>query len=298
MPIVPAIDLLAHARREGYAVGYFEAWDGYSLEAVMQAAEALRSPAILGFGGAVVSQAWLDAGGLEQLAALARCLAERASVPTALMLNEMRTVGQIRRGLAAGCNLVMLASSHLSLGANIAWTRQVVEMAHAAGAAVEGELGQLADAGASPAHRAQRTDPEDAARFVEETGIDALAVSVGNVHLLMQGESPVDLDLLARLHEAVPVPLVIHGGSGFPSSAVPSAIAQGVAKFNVGTRLKAGYLEAVRVAVAELPRVADPHLTMGSHKRGDVLARGQERMGREIGELIRLYGSAGRAEDR
>ncbi|MBM3189557.1 MAG: class II fructose-bisphosphate aldolase [Chloroflexi bacterium] len=295
MPIACITDLLDRARRGGYALGYFEAWEQYSLEAALEAAEELASPAIIGFGGAVVSQAWLDGGGLEELAALAVCLAERATVPTAVLLNEVGTLDQVRRGLIAGCNAVMLACSERPLEENIALTRQIVEEAHFVGAAAEGELGLLPDAGPVTISEGARTDPEEAARFVARTGVDALAVSIGNIHVLAQGESPVDLALLARIHEATPVPLVIHGGSGFPAWAVEPAIARGVAKFNVGTCLKRAFLAGIREALASLPDPFDPHLAMGSRKAGDILGLGKARMKREIAQRIQLYGAAGRA---
>jgi fructose-bisphosphate aldolase class II len=292
--IVSLSDLFERARRHGYAVGYFEGWDQHSLEAILEAAEEVAAPVVLGFGGAVVSQPWLDGGGLEELAALCRCLAERATVPTAILLNEARSFGQVQRGLRAGCNAVMIESSHLSFDENVTLNRRVVEVAHRLGAVVEGELGHLANAGGGT-EEAIHTDPAEAARFVESTGVDALAVSVGNVHLLSNGQARVDLDLLQRLHHAVSVPLVIHGGTSFPSWAVPRAIERGVAKFNVGTRLKQAFLAGMREALTALPEPVDPHLAMGSHEKGDVFAYGKARMKQEIVALMKQYGCAGQA---
>jgi fructose/tagatose bisphosphate aldolase len=173
-------DLLADAREKGYCLGYFEAWDQYSLEACLEAAELARSPAILGFGAAVTDQAWLDRWGVEELARLARGLAEAAAVPAAVLFNEARTIAQIRRGLAAGCNAVMLDSSHMPYEENLAATREVVALARGHGADVEVELGHLPDA-RDTAHAGTMTDPEEARLFVEQTGVDALAVSAGSV---------------------------------------------------------------------------------------------------------------------
>ena len=295
MSIVSLNDLLARAMREGYALGYFEAWDPYSLEAVLEAAEETRSPAILGFGGAVANPFWLDRWGVEELAALARSLAEHATVPTTVFFNEARTFAQVLRGLRAGCNAVMLDTSHLPYAENLALTRKVTEVAHALGASVEAELGRLADASAPGAESPLYTDPAEAAHFVEQTGVDALAVSVGNTHVLAEGEATVDLELLARIHELVSVPLVIHGGTGFPAWAVRPAIARGVAKFNVGTRSKQAMLAGIREALAELPERPNVHRVIGSREEGDLLARGKARMKEEILKFIALYGSAGRA---
>ncbi len=298
MTIVGMSEILARALRRGYAVGYYESWDQYSLEAATEAAEEAHSPLILGYGGAVADQPWLDRRGVEEMSALARCLAESAAVPAALLFNEARTYAQVLRGLRAGCNAVMLDTSHLPYEENLALTRKVTEAAHALGASVEAELGHLPDAGAAmpqggPLAGSHRTDPAQAARFVEATGVDVLAVSVGNTHVLLEGEAQVDLDLLARIHRAVAVPLAIHGGTGFPRSAVQPAVVCGVAKFNVGSRLKAVYLEGVRASLAGLPPKLNIHQVIGSREEGDILAQAKANVKAEIAGLIRLYGSAG-----
>ena len=121
-------------------------------------------------------------------------------------------------------------------------TRRIVEAAHAIGAAVQAEFGELPDAsGEMGGGGGHLTDPAQAARFFDETGIDALAVSVGNVHTLTRGKANIDWARLAAIHQAVPLPLVIHGGTGFPDEAIPQAVALGVAKFNYGTVLKRSF---------------------------------------------------------
>lgn len=137
MSVARMRNLLANALRGGYCVGYFEAWDQYSLEACLEAAEQTRSPAIVGFGAAVTSQSWLDRWGVEELAGIARRLAEMASVPAAVLFNEARTMDQIRRGLDAGCNAVMLDSSRMPYAENLAATKEVVALARGHGADVE-----------------------------------------------------------------------------------------------------------------------------------------------------------------
>ncbi|PKO24091.1 MAG: hypothetical protein CVU38_00460 [Chloroflexi bacterium HGW-Chloroflexi-1] len=294
MTIVSMQEILAQALQHGYAIGYYESWDQYSLEGAIEAAEEAHAPAILGFGGAVTNPDWLNTRGVAGLACLARCLAEHAGVPAAVLFNEGQTLGQIRRALEAGCNAVMLDSSGLPFEENVALTRQVVAAARAVGATVEAELGRLPDAIAEAQHAAL-TDPDQARRFVERTGVHALAVSIGNTHLVLEGEIAVDLDLLARIHEAVPAPLVLHGGTGFPRAAVPDAITCGVAKFNLGTRLKRLFLAGVRDAMPDPLRVRNIHPYVGSRDKDDVLLRGKERMKAEIIELTKLYGSAGKA---
>ena len=289
MPLAPFTDLLADARTGGYAVGYFEAWDGYSLDAVIRAAEIERAPAVIGFGCLLVDQGWLDGGGIEMLALTGRLGAERATVPVSLLLNEAHSLAHGLRGVDAGFGAVMLCTSDVEANA------ELVRSAHARGVAVEGELGQLPDGdsrGAIDDSRASLTDPDDAAAFVAATGVDALAVSVGNVHTLEGRVSSIDLDRLDAIRRAVDVPLVIHGGTGFPADAVPAAIERGVAKFNVGTLLKRAYLESLR-STPDLEQ--SPHDLVGSHRATDLALRAAGAIVEPVRSLMKLYGSSGQA---
>jgi len=289
-------ELLQTALTHRYAVGYFECWDQYSLEAVLAAAEETRSPVICGFGGVMMQQAWFDGGGLRGLAALGRALVESATVPVAYLLNEVETFAQIEQGLAGGFTAVMLDTSHLPLAENIAQTRRVVTAAHACGAAVEGELDALPDASGTigAPHGGTLTDPERAARYVADTGVDALSVSIGNVHIQTHGEATVNLDHLARLHARVSVPFVLHGGTSFPAAAIPRAVELGVAKINIGTVLKQRFLDGARDALAHLPTPPDIQELVGSRKPGDFLSAAQARLRAEV--LLRMahYGCIGK----
>ncbi len=287
-------DLLAAALRGGYCIGYFEAWDQYSLEACLEAAEETRSPAILGFGAAVTDQAWLDRWGVEELAGLARRLAEAGTVPAAVLFNEARTLEQLRRGLAAGCNAVMLDTSPLPYAENRAATAAVVALARGHGADVEVELGHLPDA-RSGAQDAAMTDPAEAGRFVEETGVDALAVSAGSVHGMAGGAASIDLERLEAIRALVRVPLVLHGGSGIPVDAIRSIAIRGVAKINYGLRMKRAFFEGLTAAAADVQAGADMHRFIGSKTPHDVMVRGQVRVRQLVSGLMRAYGSAGRA---
>lgn len=295
--LVPLPTLLGRAGDAGYAVGYFEAWDSYSLEAVLEAAELEQAPVILGFGCMMVAPAWLEGGGISALGCLGRSAAERAQVPVSLLLNEARNMAQVQAGLDAGFNAVMLDTSSWPYEQAVEQVARLVAIAHARGVAVEAELGRLPDAGATgiDAHGAALTDPAQAGRFVERTGVDCLAVSIGNVHLLLDGVAPIDPARLAAIHARVPVPLVIHGGSSFPAAAVPAAIASGVAKFNVGTVLKTAFLDGVQGAMAGWRAPVSAHDVLGSHTEADLLAAGKARMRDKIRAFMQLYGSSGRA---
>ncbi|MHB0999037.1 MAG: class II fructose-bisphosphate aldolase [Armatimonadota bacterium] len=296
MALIPMKDMLAEALAGKYAVGYFEAWDQYSYEAVLEAAEELKSPVILGFGGSMMNQKWFDNNGLRGLAAMGRAIAGNANVPVSFLLNEVLTYGQIISGLTWGFNAVMLDTSDLPFEENIAQTQRVVDAAHAIGVDVEGECDRLPDAsGAMGSGHSSLTDPNSALRYVEETGVDSLSVSIGNVHILTEGQATIDFELLTKLRDIVPVPLVVHGGTGFPDDAVRRAIELGVAKFNIGTIMKKVYLEAIREEVAKLPEKADVQAIVGSRKSGDFLETAKFRVKEEVKRRMLVYGSEGKA---
>jgi ketose-bisphosphate aldolase len=297
MSLVSMTALLQHAVVNGYALGYFEAWDSYSLEAVLEAAEAEQSPVILGFGGMMADSTWLDAGGVEMLGAMGGAVARRSSVPVSLLLNEAQTFDQAVRGIDAGFNAVMLDTSSWSLEKAVEAVTTLCTVAHARGVTVEAELGRLPDATADAIDdsNSHLTDPEQAAEFVAATGADCLAVSIGNVHLLTAHEAPVDLDKLKEIHTRTDVPLVIHGGTSFPPDAVPQAISSGVAKFNVGTILKRAFVDAIRARARAWPTDVNVHDVLGSHKESDYLVAGKAAMKQKVRELMRLYGSSGHA---
>ena len=296
--IVPLPYLLAKAQEGGYALGYFEAWDSYSLEAVIEAAETENAPVILGFGCMMVSETWLDAGGIEILGNIGLTLAERTHLPVALLLNEAHTYQQCLAGIQAGFNAVMLDTSTWQVEPAIEQVHELVRVAHAQNVAVEAELGHLPDATDQgiDASLASLTDPEEAALFVERTGIDCLAVSIGNVHLLTHGLAHIDLKRLAAIHEYISVPLVIHGGTGFPPEAIPAAIRYGAAKFNVGTILKKSFFAGMRGSVLATSGSANIHDIVGSHREQDFLLAGKRSMQAKVQAYLQLYGSSGRAQ--
>jgi len=283
-------ELLADALENHYAIVYFEAWDVYSLEAVLEAAEQLNNPVILGFGGAMMDQAWMDNGAIERLGAMGLATANASTVPVSFILNEVKTFSQIIRGINSGFNAVMLDTSDLPFEENLALTSKVVDVAHAVGVGVESELGVL-PSGSLPTSDAELnlTDPQQAARFVAETGVDALSVSIGNAHLLTEGYAKIDLDLLAEIHRAVNIPLVVHGGSGYPESAISDSITHGVAKVNLGTAMKTAFLDGVTDAIKRLPKDYDIQDVLGSRKEMDVLQQGKNRVRDEVAYRMKLW---------
>jgi fructose-bisphosphate aldolase class II len=294
MPLIPFPRLLHTARENNFAIGYFEAWNDDSLETVLEAAEQAVSPVVLGFGGLPVNQPWFNKWGLGFAAALGRFAADKSKVPVSLILNETKTFKQAAEGIELGFNVVMLDSSSRPFEKNLEITKKLVYVAHQRNVAVQAELGHLPVSGKETA--STRTDPDEAAVFVQKTGIDALAVSVGNVHEMVSGTAEIDTALVEKIHVKTEVPLVIHGGTGFPSKAVPDVIRAGAALFHVGSILKLVYFEGLRTSVEAVKLPIDIQRIVGSREREDLTSEGKLRLRQKVIELSELYGSAGKAD--
>lgn len=236
MPLVDLKDMLRHARANGYAVGAYDAVDSNFVTAIIAGAEAARAPVIVSF--AESHFAYYD---FAVLMAAAEAAARKATIPVALFLDHGSGLDSAVAAIRHGCNGVMVDASHLAFDANVAATRAVVAMAHGVGVPVEGELGYVpgvegADAARHPGAM-RLTAPEEAAIYVDASGVDFLAVSIGTVHGRLRGEPRLDLDRLAAIAEAVGVPLVIHGGTGLADEQFQALVARGVAKINYYTAL-------------------------------------------------------------
>jgi ketose-bisphosphate aldolase len=299
MTIAAIGELLANARHDGYAVGYFESWDIYSLEAVVAAAEAERSPVILGIGGLTANHAWLRERGIALYGHAAQMLARAATVPAAVMFNEGDSLEECRLALNSGYNAVMMVGAGLSLDRLVSDTATLTNAAHRVGVSVEGELDELAEMRDGEVHDegSRLTDVDRAVEFVAATGVDCLAASVGSVHFVTGGFSPtIELDLIRRLAAAVDVPLVLHGGSGVAPDQLRAAVAAGIAKVNFGTRLKYVFGSGLRAALAH--DGADPNLTYGSRLDGDALGAAARDLTEEVRRYMQILGSSGKAVGR
>ncbi len=189
--------------------------------------------------------------------------------------------------LAAGCASIMADGSHLPYAENVAFTAAMAALAHSSGASVEAELGRLSgieDGLTVEDYEALLTDPAQAADFVARTGIDALAVCIGNVHGRYRGEPALEFDRLAAITDAVDVPLVLHGASGLPDAMVRRAIELGVCKLNVNTEVREAYMNALREG---LDRSARPDLL-------DLLGHVTAAMQVVVSAKLRLFQSEGR----
>ncbi|MGO4534527.1 class II fructose-bisphosphate aldolase [Leifsonia sp. 2MCAF36] len=258
MPLVPTSDLLhtAVAHRTGLAA--FNVIQLETAEALVTAAEQTGLPVILQISQNCVTYH----GSLEPIAAATLALARESSAHVAVHLDHAEDEHLARRAVEAGLGSVMFDGSTLDYERNVAATIRVVEYAHANDVLVEAELGEIG--GKDGAHApGVRTDPAEARRFVKETGVDALAVAVGSSHAMTERTAALDLDLIAQLRHAVPVPLVLHGSSGVADETIEQAISAGITKVNVSTHLNRFFTNAIRGYLATHPDVVDPRKYVG-----------------------------------
>jgi fructose-bisphosphate aldolase class II len=249
--------VLSDARAGGYAVAAFNVVDLATMDGVLQAAEASRSPVIVQTA-AKTARTW----GPAVIAAIFRALGTPLAVPAVLQLDHTSELAVVDACLEAGWNAVLFDGSALPATENIAQTRGVVERAHAVGASVEGELVSIRgqeDGVATLAEGSPTTGLDDELAFIEGTGIDCFAPSIGNVHGRTATPPTIDVDRARRLASATSTPLALHGGTGIPADVMHALIAAGCTKVNVSTALR----EAATAAVRErLPTTGDDPLPL------------------------------------
>jgi ketose-bisphosphate aldolase len=289
-------ELMSRSVNGGYALGYFESWNLESLQGVIDAAEQTRSPIIIGFNGGFLSGAdRLASERLGWYASLGRAAAQSASVPCGLLFNECPRDDWVRLAITSGFNLVMPADSAAPFDPYVERVSALTGLAHAHGVAVEAEVGELPSGVAGHGFgKGSLTDPSLAAEFVAATQIDLLAVSVGNVHVKVEGAQGLDLRRLEEIRRRVSIPLVLHGGTGISADSLRQAITLGVAKVNYGTYLKQHYLRAVTEAIGR--ECIDPHRILGMGGVEDALVAGRLAVRDAVLERIDLLGCCGRAD--
>jgi len=269
MSYVKGIDILGLARQKGYVLGGFDMFNYDSMRAIVDAAEELGSPVFLQAGARTTSHMGVEAAGL-----LLKHTAEKATVPVAVHFDhgpEATRLSDIALCLKAGFKSLMVDGSRLPIKQNKALTKEAVRMARVYDANVEGEIGEIARITGGQADEvaikmAESDDPkqwftfpEVAAQFVEETGVDYLAVSVGSIS---GHSSSLDLPLLEDLIKAIPVPLVLHGGTGIPPEDVQAVVRLGVAKINIAHGIRRVFLKTIRESLADGTNTDNPYLTL------------------------------------
>ncbi len=248
--LVTMRELMAQAEKGNYAVGGFNCPGLEYVLGVIGAAEATGKPVILSFPQVHEKTVPLTVIGPILLAA-----ADRASVPVCVHLDHGSTIEYVQKALEIGFNSVMYDGSKLSLDENIKNTQEVVKLAHKVGADVEAELGGIAgdEAGISTGDTpvAALTDPDDAVRFVQETGIDTLAASIGTAHGFYTAPPKLDFARIDEIHKRTGIPLVMHGGSGVSEADYGTAIGLGIRKINYYSYMAKAGADGVRALLAE-----------------------------------------------
>jgi fructose-bisphosphate aldolase class II len=243
MTLATLADVLQPAYRDGYAIAGLVCLGWEDMRAYVMAAEDAGLPVILQAGPSCRKHTPLPV-----LGAMFRHLAESVSVPVVAHLDHGYTFDECEEALASGFTSLMFDGSKLPLDENIAATRRVADLAHSAGISCEGEIGFV---GYSQGEESKGTDPEEAAVFARESGVDAMAISVGNVHLQENHEGGLDAHRIAAIEAVTQVPLVIHGGSGVPAAErTRLARETAISKFNIGTELRMVFGSELRAALA------------------------------------------------
>lgn len=232
MPLVNMAPLLAEAEAEKRAVGAFNVSGIEMIVGVLQAAEETGTPVIL-----QVAEKRLETTPLPMLGKAMIAAAERSSLPIAVHLDHGETEACVRLALDLGFSSVMFDGSLLEIGESIRRTADMVRLAHGYSATCEGEIGVLGMSETGQKTAARYTDPEEAVRFAGETGVDALAVAIGNAHGVYSGTPTFHFEVLERIREKSRVPLVLHGGTGASEGNFRRCIDSGVRKINIATAL-------------------------------------------------------------
>ena len=238
MALVTMKQILNDARKGGYALGAFEFWSYDSARAVVKSAKELNVPVILQVGG--WEKDFMD--GYKNVVWTAKSVSDFFDHPVAIHLDHSESIDEIKEALDAGFTSVMIDASAQSYEKNVELTSEVVSIAKNYGASVEAELGKLAgNEGNISNEEDEQTNPEQAAEFVEATGIDALAVAIGTAHGFYTKPPVINIKRLEEIAELVKIPLVLHGGSGTPEDKVAQAVKRGISKVNICTEFIAAY---------------------------------------------------------
>lgn len=284
MALVSVSKLLFQADKGGYAVGAFNANNMEIVQAIIRAAELERSPVIM-----QASQGAINYAGLEFISGMVKIAAESSSVPVALHLDHGTDFEQVVKCIRSGFSSVMYDGSKLPLEENIAMTKKVLEIARPIEVSVEAELGKIGgtedDIHVSE-KEAMYTDPEEARYFVEQTGVESLAIAIGTAHGQYKGEPRLDFERLTQIKSLVKIPIVLHGSSGVPDESLRKAIKLGVCKVNIDTNIREALVWTMRKVMAENPAEIDPRKILGPAREAAVEI---------IREKIRVFGSSGQA---
>jgi len=284
MPLVSMNEFLPKAKQNKFAVGQFNINNLEFTQAITEAAMEEQAPIIFG-----VSEGALRYMGVEYTVALANAAVKKSGLPIALHLDHGSTFEVAMACIRAGFSSVMFDGSHHPYEENIHLTKEVVKAAHAMGVSVEGELGTIGgveDDLHVDEDAAQLAKPDEAIRFYEETGVDALAIAVGTAHGMYKGEPKLHYDIIEAVASKIPVPIVLHGGSGVSNESIRKAIGAGASKINVNTENQVACTAKIREILATDGNIVDPR---------KYLTPARSAMIEVVRNKIRLFGSNNQA---
>ena len=278
--------VLDRANKGNYAVGAFNINNMEILQSIVAAAEEKQAPVIL-----QTSEGAIKYAGIEYIAAMVKVAAEKASVPVVLHLDHGTTYDTIMKCIKYGWTSVMIDGSHLPLDENIAATKDIIKVAHACGVSVEAELGRLGgieDNINVDEKDARFTSPDEAVKFVAETGVDSLAIAIGTAHGKYKGVPKLDFERLQTIKALIPdTPIVLHGASGIPEEDIIKSTKLGVNKINIDTDIRLAFTDAIREFVS----------TSDAFDPRKVMAPAKEAMKNVVMGKIEMFGSTGKAND-
>ena len=284
MKFLTLSEILRPCVGQGWAVGAYDTCNLEITQAIVDAAACDHAPAII-----MIYPHHTPQGAWSTLVRLIEAEVERTRIPAALVLDHAKTLDQVEYALELGFSGVMIDASLAPLEENIALTRRAVELAHARGVSVEAELGHVGQGQeivSADQQNVHLTRVDEAERFVKETGVDALAVSIGTLHGLYRGIPKLDFDRLSQLRAVCQIPLVLHGGSDTPAQDLRRAIEIGIDKINIWTDVRLPFLRALRDKLEE---------PLGKIEVPEVLGIARLAATQVIREKNQLLGSAGRA---
>lgn len=282
-------EIVPRARRDGYAIGAFNTVNLEVTLAIIRAAVAKRSPVIV-----QVSETTIKYAGLKPITHIVETIAknEAVNVPVALHLDHGKSFRSVAECINSGFSSIMIDASDLPLDENIILTKQAVDYARKRDVWAQGEIGRvkgIEEAISVSEREASMTTPEEAMTFVQKTGVDTLAVSIGNVHgiwKMRKGVPKLDIKRLKDISREITIPLVLHGASGLPQDEIQKAIATGITIINIDTELRLAFTETLRTTLRENQEMYDPR---------EVLTPSIEAIQRVVEEKIEMFGSKGRA---
>ena len=284
--LVPGIDILAKANIDNYAIGAFNTSNLESTQAIIESAEELSSPVII-----QVSEGGFNYAGGKSIAAIVKTMAADASVPIALHLDHGKEFSILMKAVRYGFTSIMFDGSRYPLDENIEKTRRIVDIARSVGISVEAELGKIGgteDNVSVSDNDALFTDPDEAVKFVKETGVDYLAIAIGTAHGQYKGTPHLDFERLKEIKSRLGMPIVLHGASGVPEDDIKKAVNLGVNKINIDTDIREAFTAALRQFLNENPEEYDPRKILGPAKKS---------MKEVIKKKIIMFGSDDKAKE-